>query len=220
MRSPERRRQRDDAPPSAASIRSRPVRARVPVAVIAALSTVAAAAPAAAALRVPGVPETVVLPRGAVAASTGTAARTWLVGVARQGPAAARIARAHGARHVDGRAYEAARHPARGFASARRAHGLLAFPQANPGSARPQEPPPVAGPPAPDPLTVVPQAGWRDAVVGGAAAPPVGPTSPLIAFVDSELGVTHPEVAGSNITTTGGRPVTDFHGTATATVAA
>ena len=195
---------------------------------LAALLTIAMAAPASAALRVPGVPATVVLPRGAVAASAGTAARTWLVGVAWQGPAAARIARAHGARHVAGRAYEVARDRARPFAAALRARGLLAYAEANRTSTRFQEPPPPeatpvptpAPVPAPDPLTVVPQAGWRDAVVAGAAAPPVGPTSPLIAFVDSQLDVNHPEVVGSNTTSTGGRPLSDFHGTATATVAA
>ena len=57
-------------------------------------------------------------------------------------------------------------------------------------------------------------------MVGGAVAPPVTPTSPLIALVDTILDATHPEIAGSNITTLGGRPLADFHGTATATVAA
>src|SRR3954447_22394984 len=139
MRSRERRGQRGDVSPAPPSIRSRPVKTRVPVAAIAALSTLAAAAPASAALRVPGVPETVVLPRGAVAASADSAARTWLVGVVRPGPAAARIARAHGARHVDGRAYEVARDRARGLAAALRARGLLAFAEANRTSARLQE---------------------------------------------------------------------------------
>ena len=38
--------------------------------------------------------------------------------------------------------------------------------------------------------------------------PPVTPTSPLIALVDTQIDVDHPEIAGSNITTTGGAALT------------
>ena len=38
--------------------------------------------------------------------------------------------------------------------------------------------------------------------------------------MDSEIDITHPEFASGNVTTTGGQPLSDFHGTATAAVAA
>ena len=137
--------------------------------------------------------------------------RTWLVG-ARGGRRAAAIARAHGARRVIGGAYVVARGRARALAAALRARGLLEYAE-----------PDIAGAPAQapaDPLSVVPQAGWRDLVVGGAVAPPVTPESPLIALVDSQADAGHPEIGGSNTTSAGGQAVGDFHGTATATVAA
>ena len=46
------------------------------------------------------------------------------------------------------------------------------------------------------------------------------PDSPLIGVVDTQIDVGHPEIVGSNITTTGGASLRDFHGTATSTVAA
>ena len=49
--------------------------------------------------------------------------------------------------------------------------------------------------------------------------PPVGPQSPLIALVDSQLDPAHPDL-GPNITSLSGQPLTDLHGTATAEVAA
>ncbi|HWT22878.1 MAG TPA: S8 family serine peptidase, partial [Solirubrobacteraceae bacterium] len=101
---------------------------------------------------------------------------------------------------------------ARPFAAALRSRGLLAYAEENRISRTLQAPV--------DPLSVVPQAGWREHVVAGAVAPPVDPASPLIALVDSELDAQHPEIAGSNTTTTGGRILADYHGTATATVAA
>jgi len=71
-----------------------------------------------------------------------------------------------------------------------------------------------------DPLSVPPD-DWRAPLADPALAPPaVAPTSPLIALVDSKLDSSHPEFQGSNISTLPGRPVTDAHGTATASVAA
>ena len=45
-------------------------------------------------------------------------------------------------------------------------------------------------------------------------------TSPLIALVDARLDETHPEFQGGNVSTLGGLPLTNLHGTATAAVAA
>jgi hypothetical protein len=196
------------------------VTARIPVAALAALATFAAAAPAQGALRSVGVRASVVLPRAASAASAGSG--TWIVAGPAGHPRVAALAHAFRARHVTGGAYVLARSRARSFAAALRARGLLSYAEPNRRRTVAQDPAqePVPEPPPPDPLTVVPQAGWRDAVVAGAAAPPVGPQSPLVALVDSQLDVTQPDVVGSNVTTTGGRPLVDFHGTATATIAA
>jgi len=61
---------------------------------------------------------------------------------------------------------------------------------------------------------------WRDQVVpAGLAPPPVTATSPLLAVIDSEVDMSHPEFQGSNVRVsgTGSR---NFHGTATTAVAA
>jgi subtilisin family serine protease len=52
------------------------------------------------------------------------------------------------------------------------------------------------------------------------AAPPVTPGSPVLALIDSPLDASHPEFAGGNVTGLPGPAVNDFHGTATAAVAA
>ncbi len=71
-----------------------------------------------------------------------------------------------------------------------------------------------------DPLSVPPNA-WRAKVVSPATAtPPVTPESPLIALVDAAADPAHPEWAGSAFSTIPGTPVTNSHGTATASVAA
>jgi subtilisin family serine protease len=57
-------------------------------------------------------------------------------------------------------------------------------------------------------------------VAPGLVPPAVTPASPLIALVDTQLDPSHPEFASGNITTSGGQSLTDFHGTATAAVAA
>ena len=151
----------------------------------------------------------VMLPGMASAAAVDADPATWIVAARGDRAAGDRIARAAGARRIAGGAWEVARERARPLAAALRAQGLLDFAEPN-RIARPAQ--------APDPLSA--QAGWRDFVVGGAVAPPVTPTSPLIALVDTVLDASHPEIAGSNITTLGGGPLADFHGTATATVAA
>jgi subtilisin family serine protease len=131
---------------------------------------------------------------------------TWIVGVRAGGGA---IARAYGARRLGGGAFVAPRGRARALASA--LGGLLDYAEPNRIGRELQAPPP-------DPLS--PDARWRDFVVGAAVPPAVTPASPLIGLVDTLIDVTHPEIAGSNITTAGGASLTDEHGTATATTAA
>jgi hypothetical protein len=153
----------------------------------------------------------VTLPGEASAATVRADPSTWIVGTRAGRPAAARIARAHGARLIAGTAWLAPRGRAAALAGALKARGLLGWAEPNRLGRRAQAP-------APDPLS--PQAGWRDFVVGTAIAPAVTPTSPLIGVVDTMIDVTHPELSGSNIVTLGGPAVADFHGTAVSTVAA
>ena len=155
--------------------------------------------------------DTVVLPGAATAAAVRADPATWIVGARAGRPEAARIARAHGARLIAGTAWLAPRDRAAALAGALRARGLLAWAEPNRLGRRAQGP-------APDPLS--PQAGWRDFVVGAAIPPAVTPASPLIGVVDTMIDVSHPELAGSNISTAGGPAVSDFHGTAVSTVAA
>jgi len=189
------------------------VKARTPLAALAAfaaLATVPAAAPGAGIVNTPTAPA-VALPGDVSAAAVQADPRTWIVGVRPGRPAARRIARAHGAGRIAGPAWLVQRDRARALAGALDARGLLDYAEPNRISHRTQAP-------APDPLS--PYAGWRDFVVGDQVPPPVTPASPLIAVLDTQIDVTHPEIAGSNITTAGGAAVSDFHGTATATVAA
>jgi hypothetical protein len=175
------------------------------------LAALAAPATAPAALRTSAPPPSVALPGTASIASVGADRSTWIVG-ARERPAAARIARAHGARHIAGGAWLIARGRATALADALQARGLLAYAEPNRISRRAQAP-------APDPLSSL--SNWRDRVVGSAVPPAVTASSPLIALVDSQLDRTTPELAASpNIQTTGGQPLIDFHGTATAAVVA
>jgi hypothetical protein len=174
-------------------------------------AALAAPATAPAALRTSTAPPGVTLPGTASIASVRADRSTWIVG-ARERPAAARVARAHGARHIAGGAWLVARGRATALAGALEARGLLAYAEPNRVSRRAQAP-------APDPLS--PLSNWRDRVVGNAVPPAVTASSPLIALVDSQLDRTTPELAASpNIQTTGGQPLIDFHGTATASVVA
>jgi hypothetical protein len=153
------------------------------------------------------------LPGDASAASVRADPDTWLVG-ARPGRDAAAIARRFGARHVGAKAtggYVVARAKARAFA-----HALgkqLVY--AQPNVLRRTDAVPD------DPLSVAPN-DWRKVVADPALDPPaVTPQSPLIALVDAAADTTHPEWTGDpNFTTLPGTPVTNLHGTATASVAA
>jgi hypothetical protein len=154
------------------------------------------------------------LPGEAVAASVPAARGTWIVG-ARPGPRAAAVARRFGARHIGPAGtggYVLARPRARAFA---RALGdLLVYAQPD-TLAQPHQR--AVGQ---DPLAVPPD-DWRDWVVNPALSPPpVTPDSPLIALVDAQLELAHPEWAGGNTQALQEFPVTNAHGTATTSVAA
>jgi len=188
------------------------VKARIPLAALAALAALAVASPpaSAAGLRNAAGAPRVQLPGDASAASVEADPATWIVG-ARDTATAAAIARAHGARRIAGGAWLAPRAGARTLATALRARRLLDYAEPNRIGRRTQ---------APDPLSADPASAWRSTVVGAAVPPPVGPESPLIGVVDTMIDLSHPEIAGSNITTFGGSALRDFHGTATSTVAA
>jgi hypothetical protein len=161
------------------------------------------AAPASAA--VPSVPMT--LPGEAGAASTAT----WIVGLG-PGASAERLARAHGAIPIAGRAWQVPRSRARELAAALERVGRLAY-------AEPDRPARSTQKPARDPLS--PLADWRDVVVDPGLVPPaVTAASPLLALIDSPLDPAHPEFVGSAISKAGSSRVLDFHGTATAAIAA
>lgn len=176
-------------------------------------SAPAATSPAAA----PPAPEfSVTLPGDAVAARVDADASTWLVG-ARPGSRSLRLARRFGGEPVGGPAlgiHLVARGRARALAAALRRADLLVFAEPNRRAALRQ-----GVPVAPDPLSD--QARWRDAVVDpNRPTPPVTPQSPLLALVDSHLDATHPEFAGSAVTSLEPAPAEGSHGTATAAVAA
>jgi hypothetical protein len=168
------------------------------------------AAPAHAAFR--SYPEPMQLPGDASAAAVSADPGTWMVG-ARPGAATRVIARRFAADAVGPGDYVVRRSRARALAAALRHDGLLVYAQPNALRATKQAVPD-------DPLSVPPDA-WRASVADpNIPPPPVGPTSPLIALLDTRLDDTHPEFGGSNTTTLGGRPVDNLHGTATAAVAA
>jgi hypothetical protein len=155
------------------------------------------------------------LPGDARAASVRAAPGSWIVG-ARPGAAARQVARRFGARHIGPPAtggYALATSRARAFAAALKRRGLLVYAQPDTVAE-----PYLAVPP--DPLSVSPDA-WRDAVAGSAPdPPPVDASSPLIAVVDAQLDLTHPEWQGGNVDAIQQFPVTQSHGTATTSVAA
>jgi hypothetical protein len=167
-----------------------------------------AAGSAAAATTVPRAPN--VLPGDAAAAGVQAAPRTWLVG-ARPGRTAARIARRDGARRIGLGIYVVAGPRTRAFAGDLRVAGAYGF----------SEPDRLARPQAvQDPLMLVGQ-NWRDFIANPDLTPPaVTGTSPLLAIVDSQVDLTHPEFAtGGSVQSLTSDPVTDFHGTAVAAVA-
>ena len=155
------------------------------------------------------------LPGDAAAGAVRADRDTWLVG-ARPGAGAEAAARGFAARRVGPASsgdYVLARRHARSFAGALRSRGLLAYAQPN-GLALTSQAVPD------DPLSGTPNA-WRSAVVDpNLTPPPVTPTSPVIALLDTRLDETHPEFVGGNVSTVGDLPLADLHGTATAAVAA
>ncbi|CAA9479404.1 MAG: hypothetical protein AVDCRST_MAG65-1353 [uncultured Solirubrobacteraceae bacterium] len=152
-----------------------------------------------------------VLPGDAVASSVKADRSRWIVG-ARPGPESRAIARRMGARSIGGSAWVVPARRAGRLAAALERAGVLTYSEPDRLSQRRQA---VAA----DPLS--PQARWRDVVADpGLAPPPVTPTSPLLALIDSRLDETHPEFGAGNVATLGTQPLTDTHGTATAAVAA
>ncbi|MGH2949266.1 MAG: S8 family peptidase, partial [Solirubrobacteraceae bacterium] len=108
-----------------------------------------------------------------------------------------------------------ARSRARALATALRARGLLVYAQPD-TLAKPKGSDPLSS----DPLTVPPD-DWRAAVADPGLVPPqVTPESPLIALVDGQLDASHPEFEGGSTATLPELPVTNSHGTATASIAA
>jgi subtilase family protein len=180
-----------------------------------ALGCAAAAMLAAPAVAAGAVEPPMTLPGDAAAASTPADHSTWIVG-ARPGSDGRAVARRYGARRVGARGtggYVVARHRAQAFAGALRERGLLVYAQPN-TLAKPLQAVPD------DPLSVPPN-DWRARVADRSLTPPpVTPQSPLIALVDSQLDAAHAEFQGGNTTTLPQLPVTNSHGTATASVAA
>jgi len=155
------------------------------------------------------------LPGDAAASAVRAAPATWIVG-ARPSAAARALAPRFGARAIGPQGtggYVVARHRARAFAAALRERGVLTF-------AEPDRYTSVAQGVPDDPLSAPPN-GWRAVVADPALTPPpVTPTSPLIALIDTQLLQAHTEFAGSNTRTIQRFPVASAHGTATASVAA
>ena len=170
------------------------------------LAVLALAAPASAAPPRPRV----VLPAQAGAATL----QTWLVG-ARPGRAADAVARRHGAEVLESGTYLVPRGRARELAAALRERGLLFFAERDRRAVTAQAGRAVAE----DPLDA--SAHWRDAIVDPALVPPaVTPESPLLALIDTQIDESHPEFAGSNVTSDRGAPLANGHGTSTIAVAA
>ena len=166
-------------------------------------------AAAASPVRAAGPPMT--LPGDAGAAGVAADRGTWIVG-ARPGRATGRLAHRFGARRVGSAgAHVVARGRARPFARALRRRGALLYAEPNILS-RLQA---TGG----DPFTAYSR--WRGMVVEeGLEPPPVRPTSPKIALIDSKIDLTHDEWAGGRVGTVGDRPLEDEHGTATLAIAA
>jgi subtilisin family serine protease len=153
------------------------------------------------------------LPGDVAAASVRSDPDSWLIG-ARPGEASAAVARRFGARRVGAPGtggYVVSRARARALAHALGRNLVYAQPNVLTRLAA------VAD----DPLSVPPN-NWRAHVASPSLDPPaVTPQSPLIALVDAAADTTHPEWTGdANFTTIPGTPVTNPHGTATASVAA
>jgi hypothetical protein len=175
--------------------------------------TVVLALPATAAAVTPQPP--MMLPGDAAASAVRAAPSTWIVG-ARPSAAARALAPRFGARAIGPAGtggYVVARHRARAFAAALRERGLLFFAEPDRYTSVHQGVPN-------DPLSAPPNA-WRSVVADPALTPPpVTPTSPMIALIDTQMLQAHTEFTGSNTRTLPRFPVASSHGTATASVAA
>ena len=184
------------------------------VTALAAALTAPADARTAASVPAPPAPP-MTLPGEATIASARAARDSWIVG-ARPGAPARRLARRFGARHIGPAGtggYVLAPRRARAFAGALERRGLLVYAQPD----TPAEPHRAV---PPDPLSVAPDH-WREWVAGPSLAPPpVSAASPLIALIDSQLDISHGEWRSGNTATIQRHPITDSHGTATASVAA
>jgi hypothetical protein len=186
-------------------------------AALVAVPTAAANAPerrTAAAVPAPPAPP-MTLPGEARIAAAPAARGRWIVG-GRPGPAARALARRFGARRIGPAGtggHVLSTHRARAFAAALERRGLLVYAQPDTLAESHQAV-------APDPLSVPPD-NWRDWIAEPALVPPqIGPASPLIALVDAQLDLSHGEWRGGNTATIPQLPITNSHGTATASVAA
>jgi Subtilase family len=169
-------------------------------------------APATATAAVPALPMS--LPGDASAAGVEADRATWIVG-ARPGATSQRLAHAHRARSLGAPgAYVVPRTRARAFAGALAARHRLVYAQPDVLRASRQ----TAHAFGNDPLDDLGGYRWRDHVVSPNTKPPA--RRKLIVLVDATLDKTHPEFGAGNVTTTGGHPVTNSHGTSTASVAA
>jgi hypothetical protein len=154
-----------------------------------------------------------VLPGDAAAASAGSAASRWVVGL-RPGRAATALASRAGASTILPGGYAVPRAKARSFAAAARAAGLLVY-------SEPDRPLHRDAIPLDPLLTARRTYNWRSTVVSpDTIPPPVLPNSPLLAVLDSRIDQTHPEFAGNpNVFAEGVTKIADGHGTATTAVA-
>jgi hypothetical protein len=182
------------------------------------LAVVAGALAAAPAARAADAPFTITLPGKAgeaTAASVRTDPGTWIVGAV-PGRRADAVAARFGARRIglpQTGGYVVARTRARPLATALRSRELLMYAQANTYA--------HADAVANDPLSGPPNA-WRAHVADPAIdPPPVTASSPLLAVVDVQADITHPEWTGDpSFSSTNTQLLTGFHGTSTAAVAA
>ncbi len=174
-------------------------RHRLIPAALAALASLAGAAPAFASHRAP-----LVLPRDTSATSA------WIV-AGRDGPAAQGLARSRDARAIGRGVFVLDGPRATGLARSLAHRGLLRWAEPDRSLRRASAVHSTATAPVP----------WRDRLgVNGLTPPPVAPGSPWLAFVDTPVDLTHPALAGPWITSAAPVPPIDLHGTATAAVAA
>jgi hypothetical protein len=180
----------------------------LPLAVLVVLVLLGGASAAAAA---PGTPPAGIAAPHVLPARTATLAAaqpaTWLVG-SRVDARTRRIARRHGARLLSPRGtFVVPRARARALAASLRAAGRYRF--AEPDRRLAPQQAPTGG----DDLAAT---DWRPFLVEGLSAPPAT-GAPVTAIIDSAVDATHPDLAGVQVV--GDAGVSDFHGTAVASMA-